>query len=192
MAHVTERGENPYAIGVGTDEIVAELGSFALSNGAPIGELTTMERLVLFQGSFGLIASDVAGVLQTTGEATAQTEDVDTARKALIVKFDVPNFAAAVCQAIELKYLPVDLTDEPEISSRITNRDRFVIDSFRKGKSTNQVKTALGKSIGQTKEVGKRLLAYTFTKTKADGRTHLVRRSYELGVEITHNVTLSS
>ena len=185
-------GEYQTASQLPASEIIADIGRHALAHGQQLGELTDMQKLVLYHGSFGLRADDVVEAIRAGGEDVAGKREVEETRDELIEKFTVPhkiaNFASAVSQAIEVDYLPIDVKDDPEVVGSLNERDLFIIGSFRDGKSSSQVKMALVRFFPVYKRAykkdAKKYLAEVFDKTQSSGRTHLVRVSYEYDLDV--------
>jgi DNA-binding NarL/FixJ family response regulator len=155
--------------------LVAAIGHNALEPQPSRLEFTDRQFQVLVLGSLGGTKERVATIL------SCDEEDVTTARDELIDMFSVRNLAAVVNKAILMEYLPIKVNKELAVQQTLGQRDMALIHGFRSGHGN----TEIGRHMGKSKDaVGHYYSRALFRKIDANGRTHTVRKSYELGIEI--------
>lgn len=130
---------------------------------------TDRQFQVLLLASLGGTAEQVADLLGCSEEEVTQTRDE------LIEMHDAPNMAAVVSQEILRRQLLVDVQ---ESKVQLRRRDKIMLDGFRNGLGN----AAIGKQLGKSKDTVYKYCPALFKKMGSSGRTHSVRRSYELGV----------
>jgi DNA-binding NarL/FixJ family response regulator len=143
-------------------------------------QFTDRQYHVLALASLGGTTKSVARLLACRQEEVAQTRDE------LIAEFEVPNMAAVVNQVILQKNLPIRVASDSEL--RLSTRERIILDGFRRGLGNK----AIGKQVKLAKGTIREYSYALFQKVKSNGRTHSVRRSYELGIfELPHDDRLT-
>jgi DNA-binding NarL/FixJ family response regulator len=134
---------------------------------------TEIQQQVLLLASLGGTTEEVAGLL-----ACNEVEITD-ARDSLIEIYGARNTAEVVSKAILGRHLPIEVSSDPGL--RLSRRDIVLLDGFRHGLSNKEI--GRHKQIGKSKDIVRQRYSWPlFAKIGANGRTHSVRRSYELGI----------
>jgi DNA-binding CsgD family transcriptional regulator len=156
------------------DDLLVGLGDSALQYAVHIDDLGLRDYQVLFLGSHGGKKEAIAEILD------CEVPEVATARDKAIEAFEVHTFATAVHRAISVDYLPVEVTHDQATIDTLDWRDRILIEGFRQGYSNKDIAQASGMNKSEAYYYSPRL----FNKIRATGRTHSVRRSHEIGLNI--------
>jgi len=168
----TEARVNPVLPSLG---MLAAIGHQALEPLGPTLDFSERQFNVLILGSLGGTKESVATLL------SCDEHDVTKARDELIDMFHARNLAAVVNKAIVMRYLPIEVNEDLAVQQTLNRRDMTLIHGFRSG-HTN---TEIGKQLGKSKNaVGHYYSRALFDKIGANGRTHTVRKSYELGIGV--------
>lgn len=136
-------------------------------------ELTGRQHDILDFTSLGCTVKDMSA------EFNCEVEQVAEVQAELLDLFAAPNMAAAVNRAIQLKKLEVEQQPEPARVQSLTERQLGVLGFIAAGFSNKQIGQIFGK---QHSTFQKNVIRPIFGKIGANGRTHAVRRSYELGI----------
>lgn len=148
---------------------ISSSAEFLPSGPASSPDLTPVEFQVLSLASLGGTVQQVASLM------SRHTLDIEVIRDTLTHKFDQPNMAAVVNQAIRHLILPIH--KNPDINRPgLSSKEIHVLGLIAAGKSNRQIAIDLGKTTGTLVSNINRPL---FKKLRANGRTHSVRRSYE-------------
>ena len=159
--------------------VIAELGHQALSIGELDNPFDEFQNKVLFYGSFGGTKPEIADILSAELGEKIEEDQIAEARDQIIAHYeDAPNFAAAVARAIENKHLLIEVNKNPSVNESLSKQDLALIKIFREGKDMRGAR----KILGIQRSNMKRLMPSFCNKLSANGRTHSVRRSYELGI----------
>lgn len=147
---------------------------------AGIISFTERQSQVLLLGSLGGTKEEVAQLL------ACDEDEVALARDQLIAKFETPDLASAVHRAISSGYLPIETKRDPSI--HLSDRDLTLIDGFRKGYG----RAPIGKELGKSRNAVRFYSTALFERIAANGRTHTVRRSHELALEVPERFPIQS
>jgi DNA-binding NarL/FixJ family response regulator len=154
-----------------------DMGSTAVANSIPASSpelakplLTPQEEQVLIRASNGATVEKVAKKLSLA------KEEVEELRNSVIAKYDAPNMAAAVNKAFLKGRLNIKKDPHPRVS--LNEKDLVILTGIAAGKSNGEIATSLNTNADAINDYNKRL----FKKMGCSGRTHSVRKSYELGI----------
>ncbi len=136
--------------------------------------LTEMEERVMHSASLGGTLESVSAEL-SEGENTLSEKDVEDARNSIIEKFGVKNMAAVISLAILQGRIKIDVEER---APYLSQEEKVVLSLIAQGQTNATVAGMIGKSRQGLMNNNKVL----FKKIGATGRTHSVRRAYELGI----------
>jgi DNA-binding CsgD family transcriptional regulator len=122
-----------------------------------------------------VLASQGGDIENVTSELSVTKKDVEDARDALIGGLVVPNMAAVVSIMISEKILGFEKANG---FRRLPQTDRMVLALIAQGKTNSEIAKVINRGPQAMKNLNNRL----FTMLNATGRTHSVRRCYELDV----------
>jgi DNA-binding CsgD family transcriptional regulator len=164
---------------------ISGLGGVALNEGNVGLESHSDDRSALGLSPFHEYLLLVASVGATPEEAaevfSCNKKDIETARDEIIGRFHARNMAHSVHRAIQGGYMGIEVRKNPSTQRSLSSRDLTVLDGIRKGYSNTEIGSNMGKSKNAVGHYYSRAL---FIKINASGRTHSVRRSHELGIEV--------
>lgn len=160
------------------ETLLSFIGATALIGNTPPSHegpsLSEDEAKVLILASFGGTVDQVAAYLGTDNSTIGELRD------SVIGKFDAKNMAGAVNKAILGGVLPVEVNPEPVTQVvKSAPRSMKVLTMFADGDSNAEIAEAFGKKTGT---LDKNINRPLFKRLRANGRTHSVRRAYELGI----------
>jgi len=138
-----------------------------------LAELKPLEQRVLLLASYGGTAKEVAQY------ARARRHAVERTRDNLIEAFGVPNMAAVVNAALWHRQLPFEVDDSSPIPARLGERERLALGYIAIGFTKGQIAAQFGKNPDTFHA---NVLRPSFKILGSSGRTHSVRRSYEIGI----------
>lgn len=122
-----------------------------------------------------VLASQGGDVESVSSELSVTHKEVEEARDSLIGGLVVPNMAAVVSIMMSEKILGFEKANG---FRRLPQTDRMVLALIAQGKTNSEI----GKVINRGPQAMKNLNNRIFTMLNATGRTHSVRRCYELDV----------
>lgn len=138
-----------------------------------LDEMGTLAQRVLLFASLGSTTKEAASL------AGARRRIVEHTRDKLIEAYDVPNMAAVVNAAIFHSQIPLEISKYSRVANRLMPRQKLALGYTAIGLTKSGIAAELGNN---PETFHSNVLRPTFKVLEASGRTHSVRRSYELGV----------
>jgi len=136
-------------------------------------ELSQRQRTIVNLASLGGTTESVAGELKTMQDI------IEGERKSLIATYGVPNMAAVVNAAIRHRQLAVEICPAEGIVESLSPLQQKALACIAIGLTNQQIGATFDKNPA-TFHANK--IKPALRKLQASGRTHSVRRSYEVGI----------
>ena len=134
---------------------------------------------VFLLATLGGTTEEVADIL------SCEEPDISDAKDVILDVFGFPTMAAVANYAIFRHFIPIE-TDGSHV--RPTNRDMTILKGFAGGLSNGDI----GKELKLSKQDVSAVMLRLFKKLIASGRTHSMRRSYELGIFRTEDKSIQA